>query len=70
MSNVFDLEQAILDCWHVTTDIEHVYRASERMTDDQIQNVLIGMKELYEIKFNHMWNEFERFLKDKNESQT
>lgn len=59
MNNIFALEQAILDCWHVTSDIKLIYDNSESLTEDQLANALLGLKELYELKFNHLWNEFE-----------
>ena len=54
----FLLEQKLLDCWHVTDDINTVAEyigenpdipAKER---DLLLNMLVGMQELYHLKFN------------------
>lgn len=62
VSNRFDLEQQILDAWKVTDDINLVYGSvmETTMTQDEIANVLLGMKALYELKFNRLWDTFEK----------
>lgn len=59
MSDRFDLEQQIMKCWSITEDIENLYYASETMTEDELQNYLLGLKAIYEVKFNKLWNTFE-----------
>ena len=56
----FDLEEQIMKCWNVTEDLDMVL---ERVLDspsfegmppelaDKIANILIGMKELYEMRY-------------------
>jgi len=61
--NRFDLEQEILECWNVVKDIENFYHAQENMTEDQQMNYLLGMQEMYEIKFNKLWETFEQCVK-------
>ena len=60
MSDRFDLEQQILDCWNLTNDLEHLnYAVLEyELTKDQIANVLTGLIELYNIKFDITFNTF------------
>ncbi len=60
--NTFDLEQDILNCWSVTTDIDLLYKnvMETEMSKDDIANVLLGIKCLYEMKFNRAWSEFEK----------
>ena len=67
MSTRFDLEQQILECWHVTGDIKLVMeRACDHgMTQDELANVLIGLEALYELKFNRLWETFEQCVKTK-----
>lgn len=62
--NRFDLEQAILQCWTVTSDIDTLneYVMDSNLTKDQISNILIGMKELYELKFDKMFRGFENMV--------
>ena len=63
----FDLEQEIMNCWCVVDDLDMVM---ERVLDspkfasmppelsDKIANLLIGMKELYEMRFDRLWETF------------
>ena len=57
----FDFEQQIQKCWMVTDDIYELAEAilEHGLTTDQITNVLFGMKEMYELKFNKLWDLFE-----------
>ena len=60
-SNRFDLEQEILACWHVTNDVNLLYAhvMEKDMTKDEIANVLLGIKSIYDMKFEKMWDTFE-----------
>ena len=63
----FDLEQEIMHCWNITTDLDHLFEElmeGETMTTDRMANIVLGMKELYEIKFNKLFRTFDSFLKD------
>jgi len=69
MSDRFDFEQQILKCWNITDDIkevsEHFMNYHEaNFTKDRISNSLIGLSELYEIKFNKLWDLFEDVVMD------
>jgi len=57
----FDFEQQIQKCWMVTDDIYELSEAilEHGLTTDQTTNVLFGMKEMYELKFNKLWDLFE-----------
>ena len=59
----FDLEQEIMECWGVTKDIQNLYYASESMTEDQLLNYLLGLEQIYEVKFNKLWNTFEQCIR-------
>ena len=64
MSNRFDFEQQIQKCWTVTDDIREVVdfisdHPSADFTQERALNALIGMAELYELKFNKLWDLFE-----------
>jgi len=56
----FDLEQEIMSCWNITTDLDVIYHA-EHLYDDEnaMQNALLGLMSLYELKFHKLWNTFE-----------
>jgi hypothetical protein len=62
----FDLEQAIMNCWLITDDLQLVIEAvvdkQYKMTEDEIANLLIGLKQLYQIKFERAWNTFDEVM--------
>ena len=62
-----DLEQEIMDCWSVTKDIDMLFEAvvEQGLTQDQISNILLGMKELYDLKFDKMFRTYETLIKDR-----
>lgn len=64
MADRFDLEQNIMQCWNVTDDINLLYEnvMEKDLTTDQIANTLLGMKQLYELKFNKLWDNFEKLV--------
>jgi hypothetical protein len=64
MSDRFDFEQQILKCWNVTDDIKEVSEHflehdDSNFTKDKVANSLIGLADLYDIKFNKLWDLFE-----------
>lgn len=64
--NRFDMEQEILDCWHVTDDIDVLMEAvmEKDLSTDNIVNVLLGMKDLYHLKFQRLFDTFEQCIKE------
>lgn len=65
----FDLEQQIMKCWNVTDDINTLYEgvmdSSPEMTTDEIANALLGMHQIYELKFNKLFATFEQLIKER-----
>ena len=68
MKDIFKLEQEIMQCWGVVDDIDLLYkyfgddpyfRDMEGKHVDKILNLMLGLKELYELKFDTMWHTFE-----------
>ena len=57
----FDLEQLILKNWEVVTEIKHLREliSDGKPTQDQIENYLLGLETIYEVKFNKLWECFE-----------
>ena len=57
----FDLEQWILKNWEITTEIKHLREliSDGKPTQDQIENYLLGLETIYEVKFNKLWDCFE-----------
>lgn len=66
MTDRFDLEQGIMKCWNVTDDIELVYRnVMERdMSKDDIANALLGLKTLYDMRFNETFDGFTQLVQE------
>ena len=70
---IFDLEQEILDCWRVTTDVKMIYEhigdspmfaGMDGKQQDNIINLLLGVTELYELKFDKCFRTFEQVCKE------
>ena len=57
----FDLEQLIVKNWEVVTEIKHLREliSDGKPTQDQIENYLLGLETIYEVKFNKLWDCFE-----------
>lgn len=67
MTDRFDLEQSILNCWNVTSDIDLLYEnvMESDMSTDQIANALLGMQTIYEMKFEKLFRQFEQLIHTK-----
>lgn len=57
----FDFEQDLMKCWSITDDLKLLTEAvlEKELTRDQISNILIGMTELYELRFDKLFSDFE-----------
>ena len=57
----FDFEQQIQKCWIVTDDLADVAEAilEHDLTPDQTVNALTGLQQMYDLKFNKLWDLFE-----------
>jgi hypothetical protein len=57
----FDFEQQIMDCWRITDDIRDASEAllEGDLNTEETSNILIGLRQLYELKFNKLWDMFE-----------
>ena len=66
MSDRFDFEQQIQKCWMITDDISDISEGilEHDLDQEQIVNALIGIKQLYELKFNKLWDLFEHPIMD------
>lgn len=71
--NRFDLEQEIMNCWNVTTDIDTImeyvgddvfFRGMSSTHSDEISNLLLGIRSLYEIKFAKLFRTLEDCIPD------
>ena len=62
----FDLEQQIMTCWNVCEDLKALNEGvlERNLSHDQISNIVSGMSELYQLKFEKLFEDFEGFLKE------
>lgn len=69
----FDLEEQIMKCWNVVDDVndlyEHIGDSSEFVDMppkyvDKVMNKLLGVKELYDMRFQKLWDVFDYMIKD------
>ena len=66
MTDRFEFEQQIMDCWGVTDDIDTLYKLSDIRTisEDEMANALLGLKTVYQMKFELLFDTFEQLIKD------
>ena len=66
--NRFDLEDAMSNLHQIGEDIETIIYAIGdspiKHTEDQLLNMLIGMKQLHDTRYQKMWNVFEQLIKN------
>ena len=66
--NRFDLEDAMSDLHQIGEDIETIIYvigdSPVKHTEDQLLNMLIGMKQMHETRYQKMWNIFESLIKN------
>lgn len=57
----FRLEHEILECWGILEQLDTLTEGvlEHELTTDQISNILIGLKDLYQIKFTKAFDTFE-----------
>jgi hypothetical protein len=65
MMDRFKLEEQIQHCWQVVDDLKTVYH-SEKLYEDEneMQNVLLGMFSLYQLKFEELFATYEKLVQE------
>jgi len=67
-SNRFDLEEALMNMDKMGEDIETImYAVGDspiKCTEDKLINMLIGVKELHNTRYEKLWGIFESLVKD------
>lgn len=63
----FDYEQQIMSCWNITSDMKDLSEEilEGNLSKDQIGNVLIGLEQLYNIRFEKLFRIFEQFNRER-----
>ncbi len=69
MSVRFDLEQAIMDCWHIVDDMKilSLHVCDHGLDRDKVTNILVGLEQLYQIKFEHLLSLFETYVREESD---
>ncbi len=66
--NRFDLEEAISELHQIGDDIETmIYAIGDcpiKHTEDQLLNMLIGMKQLHDTRYQKTWDVFEQLIQN------
>jgi hypothetical protein len=67
MSDRFDFEQQIMNCWNITEELKllNEYILEKDLSTDETSNVILGLTQLYEIKFDKLFTTFEYLIKEK-----
>jgi hypothetical protein len=62
----FDFETQIMSCWGITTDLKDLSEEvlEGDLSKDQITNVLIGIEQLYNIRFEKLFRQFEQLVRE------
>lgn len=70
MTDRFDLEQQIMNCWNIVPDIDLLHKnvlegktEGGAMTTDEISNYLLGLQSVYELKFQQLFDTFSQLVK-------
>jgi hypothetical protein len=64
----FDLEQAIMNAWATSEDLDLVYHNTDNLTlnpkdCDILQNQMLGLKYIFELRMEKVWDVFEKLTK-------
>ena len=55
----FDLEQEIMGCWIIVDELKLLLDRWDSITEDEKLNIIIGLSNLYQLKFDNMFRTFE-----------
>jgi len=71
MNTAFDLEQDILKCWNITTDLDEILDDLEsgRMEIHEAVQALRAYQQVYENRFERTFRRFEQFNREVWESR-
>tara|TARA_B110000211_G_scaffold174432_1_gene197098 strand:+ start:249 stop:473 length:225 start_codon:yes stop_codon:yes gene_type:complete len=64
----FDLETAIMSAWNTSEDIDLIYHNTDNLElnakdCDNLQNQLLGLKHINDLRMDRVWNVFEELIK-------
>ena len=72
MTDRFDLEQQIMNCWNIIEDIKLLNAGvlegrpdGGSMTQDEVSNYLLGLESIYSLKFEQAFDTFSTLVSQK-----
>jgi len=63
--NRFDFEQEIMGTWNIIDDLKCLADGWDELTEDKKLNIIIGLIDLYHLKFDTMFNTFEELIRQR-----
>lgn len=62
----FDMEQQIMTCWNICEDIKAITRMHDirALSEDELLNAMIGLETIYQMKFEILFDMFEKMNKN------
>lgn len=62
MKDRFDFEQEIFQCWNIVEDLKELHEGvlERDLTTGQISNILLGLGEIYQLRFEVLFDTFEQ----------
>ena len=65
----FDLEAALMNAWNTSEDIDLIYHNTDSLKlnakdCDTLQNQLLGLKYMNDLRMSKVWNVFEELIKE------
>jgi len=61
----FDFEQEIMGTWNILDDLKCLADGWDELTEDKKLNIIIGLIDLYQLKFDTMFNTFEELIRQR-----
>ena len=67
MKDRFDIEQEGMQCWNIVEDLKVLHEGvfERDLTTDQISNILLGLSEIYQLKFEILFDTFEQLIRNR-----
>jgi hypothetical protein len=69
LNKIYQLEENIMDCWRVINDLNTTLDIIDHTgcDEDAVSNAIIGIKEMYNMRFENLFNAFEEVLGEMHE---
>lgn len=58
----FELEQKIMEAWHIVEDLRLAYSRLEEMSEDQVYGTIHGLEIFADMRFQSLWDTFEQCM--------